>query len=59
MEKNPRVDGGYFHFIDDKEAEEIATHCISNNVDGQIWVEHEVKDMLSKVSAPNICHLNQ
>ncbi|CAL5193472.1 unnamed protein product [Lathyrus oleraceus] len=32
----------YFHFIDDKKVEEIDTHCIPNNVDAHIWVEHDV-----------------
>lgn len=30
------VDEGYFHFIDDKEALEISTHCLANNMDGHI-----------------------
>ena len=53
------VGEGYFHFIDDKEVVEIVTHWHANNVDGQIWVKHDVEDMLSKVSYPNVCHLNQ
>ncbi|XP_058761902.1 uncharacterized protein LOC131657970 [Vicia villosa] len=35
---------------------EIATHCINNNVDGHIWVEHNVVDTVSKVSVPSGCN---
>lgn len=30
--KIPGLDEGYFHFVDDKQAEEIVTHCLDNNV---------------------------
>lgn len=52
-------DEGYFHFVNDKQDEEISTHCLANNVDDQIWVEHHVKDMVSKVFTPKVCHLIQ
>lgn len=44
------LDEEFIHFNDDVQAEEIVNHKFGSNVDGHIWVEHGVKDMLSKVS---------
>lgn len=57
--KIPGVSEGYFNFTNDKDAKEIATQCLPNNVDAHIWVKHDVEDMLSMVFVPNIFNLRQ
>ncbi|KAI5381332.1 hypothetical protein KIW84_UN0821 [Lathyrus oleraceus] len=48
------INEGFIHFIDDVQTEEISNHNLGSNVDGHIWVEYGVKDMLSKVSKPDV-----
>ncbi|KAI5417385.1 hypothetical protein KIW84_042114 [Lathyrus oleraceus] len=38
----------------DKWIKEIANYYLENNVDGQIWVEHGIEDMLRRVLRPNV-----
>lgn len=52
--KIPGLDKRFTHFIDDVQAEEIVNHSLSRNVDGHMWIEHGVEDMLSKVSKPDV-----
>lgn len=57
--KIPGLDKGFAQFIDYVKAEEIAKHNLDNYVDGYIWVEHDVEDMLSNVLRHNIEQISE
>ncbi|XP_058756954.1 uncharacterized protein LOC131630180 [Vicia villosa] len=52
--KIPQLDEGFMNVVDDAACVEIAKHCMACKVDGHIWVEHGVKDMMTKVVHPNV-----
>ena len=57
--KLPGIDEGYLQVNDDVLAEAIAKHNIVNKVEGHIWVEHEVEDMMRKVLSPTVEQFNE
>ena len=52
------MDEVFTHFVDDTQAGEIANHNMSSNVDGHIWVEHGVQDMMTKVLNPDFDNIS-
>ena len=52
------MDEVFIHFADDAQAGEIVNHVMSSNVDGHIWVEHGVQDMMTKVLNPDFDNIS-
>ncbi|CAI8591544.1 unnamed protein product [Vicia faba] len=52
--KIPQTDEGFTNVVDDAGAVEVAKHCMSCRVHGDLWVEHGVEDMMTKVLVPNV-----
>ncbi|CAI8605785.1 unnamed protein product [Vicia faba] len=49
-----QTDEGFTNVVDDAGAVEVAKHCMSCRVHGDLWVEHGVEDMMTKVLVPNV-----
>ncbi|CAI8617151.1 unnamed protein product [Vicia faba] len=52
--KIPQTDEGFTNVVDDAGAVEVAKHCMSCRVHDDLWVEHGVEDMMTKVLVPNV-----
>ncbi|CAI8595779.1 unnamed protein product [Vicia faba] len=52
--KIPQTDEGFTNVVDDAGVVEVAKHCMSCRVHGDLWVEHGVEDMMTKVLVPNV-----
>ncbi|CAI8596030.1 unnamed protein product [Vicia faba] len=52
--KTPQTDEGFTNVVDDAGAVEVAKHCMSCRVHNDLWVEHGVEDMMTKVLVPNV-----
>ncbi|CAI8599234.1 unnamed protein product [Vicia faba] len=52
--KIPQMDEGFTNVVDDAGVVEVAKHCMSCRVHDDLWVEHGVEDMMTKVLVPNV-----
>ncbi|CAI8615148.1 unnamed protein product [Vicia faba] len=52
--KIPQTDEGFTNVVDDAGAVEVAKHCMSCRVHDDLWVEHGVEHMMTKVLVPNV-----